>query len=293
MGVTAPARAARSLKMDGWGSGGLGAGVGLRREHYGYVLENRPAVGWFEVISENFMVEGGRPLRVLEQVRADYPVVLHGVAMSLGASEPLDLDYLRGLARLAQRCEPAWLSDHLCWTGAGGRNLHDLLPLPFTAATVKHVAARIAQAQEVLGRRLVIENISSYLQYRESEMTEWEFVREVAAAADCGILLDINNIYVNACNHGFAAREYIAQMPRERVVQFHLAGHRDCGSYLLDTHDQPICPEVWRLFEYAVARIGPVATLIERDDNLPEFPELLREVEAARVRLAAAGGAGG
>jgi uncharacterized protein (UPF0276 family) len=231
------------------------------------------------------MVEGGRPLEVLEQVRTNYPIVLHGVSMSLGSADPLQGSYLRGVAELARRFEPAWISDHLCWTSIGGRNLHDLMPLPYTAEALRHVAGRIRQVQDVLGRHLLIENVSSYLSYTQSTMTEWEFLAAVADEADCGILLDINNIFVSAFNHRFAAKEYIDYIPAERVVQFHLAGHSDHGTYLLDTHDYPVRAEAWALYEYAVRRFGAVSTLIERDDNIPELAEL--QAEAARARLAA------
>jgi uncharacterized protein (UPF0276 family) len=264
----------------------LGFGVGLRRPHYTYVLKTRPAIDWFEVIAENFMVDGGRPLEVLEGVRTNYPVVLHGVSLSIGSTDPLNCEYLRRLAELARRFEPAWISDHLCWTGVGGHNLHDLLPLPHKAETVIHVASRIREVQDFLGRHILIENVSSYLSYTQSTMPEWEFLRTVAEEADCGILLDINNIFVNAFNHRFDAKRYIDEIPAERVVQFHLAGHSDHGAYLLDTHDHPIRPEVSDLYEYAVRRYGPVATLIERDDNIPEFAELQAEADEARRRSA-------
>lgn len=262
----------------------LGVGVGLRRPHYRHVLETRPAIDWFEVIAENFMVDGGRPLEVLERVRANYPIALHGVSLSLGSTDPLNRNHLGRLAELARRFAPAWISDHLCWTGVGGRNLHDLLPLPYTDEAVAHVAGRIRVAQEILGRHLLIENVSSYLAYRDSTMAEWEFLAAVAEEADCGILLDVNNIFVSAFNHGFDARCYIDHVPAERVVQFHLAGHSDHGAYLLDTHDHPIRPEVFELYEYAVGRFGPLATLIERDDNIPEFAVLLGEAAEARRR---------
>jgi len=259
-------------------------GVGLRRPHYSHVITERPSVGWFEVIAENFIVDGGRPLQVLEQIRANYPVVLHGVSLSIGSTDPLNRQHLKNLARLAQRFEPAWVSDHLCWTGVGGHNLHDLLPLPYTDEAVFHVAGRIRQVQEALERPLLIENVSSYLTYADSAMTEWDFLSAIAEEANCGILLDINNIFVSAFNHRFSPTEYIESVPLDRVVQFHLAGHSDYGFYLLDTHDHPIRPEVWELYEYAVRRFGRVSTLIERDDNIPEFPELMIEANEAQRR---------
>ena len=262
----------------------LGFGVGLRRQHYSYVLENRPKIDWFEVISENFMVDGGRPLEVLEGVRSNYPIVLHGVSLSIGSVDPLNRDYLEKLATLARRFEPAWISDHLCWTGVGGRNLHDLLPLPYTEEAVRHVVSRVRQVQEILGRRILLENVSSYLRFEHSTLTEWEFLRAVAEEADCAILLDINNIYVSAFNHRFDPAAYLEAMPAERVVQFHLAGHSDHGSYLLDTHDHPVCEAVWALYEDAVRRFGPVPTLIEWDDNIPPFDTLAATADEARFR---------
>lgn len=263
----------------GWPA--LGTGLGLRREHYAQVIVERPAIDWFEVITENFMVEGGRPLEVLEQVRANYPIVLHGVSMSIGSTDPINRRYLEDLARLARRFEPAWISDHLCWTSVGGRNLHDLMPLPYTEEALQHVVDHIHQVQDFLGRRILIENVSSYLAYTQSTMSEWEFLSAVAAEADCGILLDINNIYVSAFNHRFSATEYIDYIPRERVAQFHLAGHSHRGTHLLDTHDHPISEKVWALYDYAVQRFGGVSTLIERDDNIPELPELQKEAARA------------
>ncbi len=264
----------------------LGFGVGLRRPHYGEILETRPAMDWFEAIAENFMVAGGRPLEVIDGVREHYPVVMHGVSLSIGSTDPLNRVYLRDLAALARRLEPAWISDHLCWTGVGGRNLHDLLPLPHTEEAIHHVARRIREVQDLLGRRILIENISSYLTYADSRLTEWEFLTAVADEADCAILLDINNIYVNAFNHRFDAHRYIDAVPAQRVAQFHLAGHADHGSYLLDTHDHPVRPEVWELYEYAVGRLGAVSTLIEWDDDIPEFAVLAATAGEARERAA-------
>jgi uncharacterized protein (UPF0276 family) len=266
----------------------LGFGVGLRRPHYAEILESRPPIDWFEVISENFMVAGGRPLEVLDSVCAHYPLVMHGVSLSIGTTDPLKRNYLRDLRSLARRIEPAWISDHLCWTGVGGRNLHDLLPLPHTEEAVLHTAGRIRDVQDFLGRRILIENVSSYMTYAHSRLTEWEFLAAVADEADCGILLDINNVFVNAFNHRFDARRYIDAMPVERVIQFHLAGHADHGTYLLDTHDHPIRPEVWELYEYAVRRLGAVSTLIEWDDHIPEFAVLAATAAEARDREARA-----
>jgi uncharacterized protein (UPF0276 family) len=260
----------------------LGCGVGLRRPHYAEILQQRPAMDWFEVTTENFMVEGGRPLEVLEGVRASYPIVMHGVSLSIGSADQLNQTYLGDLAALARRFEPAWISDHLCWTGVGGRNLHDLLPMPHTEEAVKHCTQRIRQVQEFLGRRILIENISSYIQYRVSRMSEAEFVAAVAEEADCGILLDINNVYVNAFNHRFNSKDYLDALPVERIVQFHLAGHRDCGTHLLDTHDHLVSDAVWELYDYAVHRFGPVATLVEWDDRIPSFPELAAAAAQAR-----------
>lgn len=269
----------------------LGFGVGLRRDHYAHILDSRPRVDWFEIVSENFMVGGGRPLEVIDAVAAQYPVVMHGVSLSIGSADPLRRDYLRELKALAARIKPAWISDHLCWTGVGGRNLHDLLPLPYNEEAVRHVASRIREVQDFLERPIAIENVSSYMTLRASTMTEWEFLAAVAEGADCGILLDINNIFVSAFNHGFDALKYIDSIPCERVVQFHLAGHSDHGSYLLDTHDHPVCDEVWALYAHAVRRFGAVSALIEWDDNIPAFDVLLETAERARKIHASASSA--
>ncbi len=268
----------------------LGFGVGLRRPHYTHVVEQHPRIGWFEVISENFMVSGGRPLQVLQKVREHYPIVLHGVSLSIGSTDPLNRDYLKQLSWLARRFQPAWISDHLCWTGVGGHNLHDLLPLPYTEEALRHVVRRIREVQEILARPILIENVSSYLEFTGSTLSEWEFLAAVADRADCGILLDINNIYVSAFNHHFDPLTYIDAVPRERVVQFHLAGHSDHGTYLLDMHDHPIREEVWSLYEYAVRRFGKVSTLIEWDDNIPDFGVLAATADEARRRTEAATG---
>ncbi len=260
----------------------LGFGVGLRKPHYGFVLDNRPQMDWFEVISENFMVAGGRPLEVLGTVRENYPIVMHGVSMSIGSADPLNRKYLGALRDLARRFAPAWISDHLCWTGVGGRNLHDLLPLPYNEDAVRHVAGRIRRVQDILERTILIENVSSYMTYADSTMTEWEFLTAVAEEADCAILLDINNIFVSAFNHSLDPARYIDAVPVERVVQYHLAGHSDRGTHLLDTHDHPVCDEVWALYERAARRFGAVSALVEWDDKIPEFGVLAETAERAR-----------
>jgi len=260
----------------------LGHGVGLRREHFERVLAGPTRVDWFEVISENFMVKGGRPLHVLERVRRDYPVALHGVSLSIGSTDPIDLDYLDRLRQLVVRAEPAWVSDHLCWTGVGGHNAHDLLPLPYTEEALEHVVARVGAVQEHLGRRIALENVSTYLSFAGSTMSECEFLAEVAVRADCGILLDVNNVYVSAVNHGFDAEKYLAAVPPERVWQVHLAGHTDRGSHLLDTHSRHVCDEVWELYRTATRRIGAVASLIEWDEDIPDWDTL--EAESLRAR---------
>ncbi len=266
----------------------LGHGVGLRPPHYPRVLDGTARADWFEVISENFMIPGGRPLRVLEAARALAPVVLHGVSLDLGGTRPLNARYLDDLAALVRRIEPAWVSDHLCWGGHGRHYAHDLLPLPYTEEALHHVAARIRMVQDRLGRQILIENVSSYVTFRHSTMTEWEFLAAVAAEADCGILLDVNNVYVSAVNHGFSAAEYVAGVPARRVGQIHLAGHSDHGTHLIDTHDHPVPSPVWELYRAAVRHVGPVATLVEWDDRIPPFDELCAEAERARVAEAEA-----
>jgi len=266
----------------------LGFGLGLRPDHYETVLAERPAVDWFEVITENYLVPGGKPLHYLTRVREYYPLVMHGVSLSVGSSAPLDLDYVRRVRSLAARIEPAWISDHLCWTGVGGANLHDLLPLPYTEEALRHVVERVQRVQDMLGRRLLLENVSSYVSFRDSELTEWQFLREVAARADCLILLDVNNVYVSSINHEFDPRAYLDAIPVERVQQIHLAGHQDHGDYLIDTHDHPVSDPVWNLYRAAVRRFGAVSTMIERDANIPPLDDLLMELAAARAVAASA-----
>jgi len=260
----------------------LGFGIGLRPGHYAEILEHGTRADWFEAISENFMVPGGRPLAVLERVRRDRPVVLHGVSLSIAGTDPLDASYLRALRALADRFEPAWVSDHLCWTGVNAHNLHDLLPVPWTEEALALVVARVGRVQDALGRRLVLENVSSYLEFTHSTMTEWDFLAEVARRADCEILLDVNNVHVSAFNHGFDARSYVDAMPRERVAQIHLAGHSDLGTHLLDTHDAPVADGVWELYRHAIRRLGRVATLVEWDGDVPPLAEV--EAQALRAR---------
>jgi uncharacterized protein len=259
----------------------LGHGIGLRSKHYSRFLSERPGVGWIEAISENFIGVGGRPLAVLEKVRRDFPVVLHGVSLSIGSVDPIDRVHLSGLRELVARIQPAYVSDHLCWGTHRGRYLHDLLPLPQTEEAVEHVVRRVQTVQDALGRQILLENVSSYVAFRESTMPEWEFVSEVATRADCGILLDVNNVYVSARNHGFDSRQYLAAIPVDRVGQFHLAGHSDRGTYLFDTHDGPVADSVWDLYATAVGRFGRVATLIEWDDHVPELERLVEESKAA------------
>lgn len=265
-----------------------GFGLGLRVEHYADFLDasssgRRPAVDWLEVISENYLVPGGKPLAHLDRIRADYPMVMHGVSLSIGSTDPLDRTYLRELKALTRRIEPAWVSDHLCWTGVDHHNLHDLLPLPYTEEALRHVSERVQQVQEALGRRLLLENVSSYVSFEGDEMSEWEFIAELARRADCELLLDVNNVYVSSRNHGFDARRFIDAMPRERVRQIHLAGHEDHGDHLVDTHDHPVCDAVWALYAHTVQRLGAVPTMIERDDHIPPLPELLAELDRARA----------
>ena len=260
----------------------LGFGLGLRPAHYETILNESPAVDWFEIISENYLVPGGKPLHYLDRIRDRYPLVMHGVSLSIGSNDPLNHDYLRQLKALAERIEPTWISDHLCWGGAHGINAHDLLPLPYTEEAIQHVVARVNTAQDFLGRRILLENVSSYVTYKESEMTEWEFLREIVERADCLILLDINNIYVSGFNHEFDPRVYLDAIPVERVQQFHLAGHRNLGDCIIDTHDEPVIDPVWELYAHAVRRFGRVSAMIERDDNIPPLSELLAELDHAR-----------
>ena len=259
-----------------------GFGLGLRPAHYRDFAGAHQRVDWLEATTENYLVPGGNPLRMLDAIRERYPLVLHGVSMSIGSARGLDPAYLLALARLAERVRPLWVSDHLCWTATPGRQLHDLLPLPYTEEALRVVVRNVRQAQDVLQRRLVLENVSSYLEYRASAMTEWEFLTHVAEEADCLLLLDVNNVYVSSVNHGFDPLDFLDGVPRARVQQFHLAGHADHGTHVIDTHDQPVAEPVWALYRQACARFGPVATLLERDDCIPPLAELLDELDHAR-----------
>ncbi|GGC88142.1 MNIO family bufferin maturase [Undibacterium terreum] len=259
-----------------------GFGLGLRTDHYLEVLAAPQAVDWFEILSENYMVPGGKPLAMLDRIRRDYPMVMHGVSMSIGTPEGPGDDYLHDLKKLMQRVQPLWVSDHLCWTGVHGRNMHDLLPLPYTEETVKLVANNIRRVQDTLGRQLVLENVSSYVSFNSDSMPEWEFVAAVAEASDSLILLDVNNIYVSSFNHGFDPLDYLKGIPSGRVQQIHLAGHSNHGTHIVDTHDHPIVDPVWDLYAAALRRFGQVASMIERDDNIPPLAELVAELDVAR-----------
>jgi uncharacterized protein (UPF0276 family) len=264
----------------------LGHGIGLRTEHYADVLATPPPVDWFEVISDNFMEPGGNPRRVLRAVRERWPVVLHGVSLSLGAVDPLDQRYLDALEALAREIEPSMISDHLCWGSHGGQYAHDLLPLPFTEEALDHVAGRVLRVQDRLRRPILVENVSSYVAFTQSSMPEWQFLAALAERTDCGLLLDVNNVFVSAHNHGFDARAFIDGIPAGRVGQFHLAGHSRLGELLLDTHDHPVRDEVWQLYAHAVARFGDLPALIEWDDKVPSLARVVQESLRAKVAAA-------
>lgn len=261
----------------------LGFGLGLRSEYYQQILEQRPAVDWFEIISENYMVEGGKALYFLDALKEHYPLVMHGVSLSIGGSHTLDIDYLRQLRKLANRVQPHWISDHLCWSRGNAHQLHDLLPLPFTEESLQHVAARVRTVQDILERPLVLENVSAYLQWKTSCMSESQFLAELCQLTGCELLLDVNNVYVSSRNQGFDPWQFIMELPHERIRQIHLAGHSDYGQYLIDTHDAPIADTVWALYGKTLGQLGATATLIERDDHFPSLDELLAELGQARA----------
>ncbi|MDA0996776.1 MAG: DUF692 domain-containing protein [Proteobacteria bacterium] len=269
-----------------------GFGLGFRPQHFPDILGGANAadgVDWFEIISENFIGVGGMPMRNLMRVSDDYPIVMHGVSLSIGAPDPLDRDYLQGLMDLAERLQPEVISDHLCWTGAHGVNLHDLLPLPLTAETLVHVADRVGQVQDFLGRRIALENASTYVTFTADARSEWEFLSELSERADCELLLDVNNVYVSAFNHGFDAADYIAGLPAKRIRQIHLAGHENNGDHIVDTHDAPVADPVWDLYRDTIRLLGPVPTMIERDANIPPFADLVAELQLAREAAGKAG----
>ncbi len=263
----------------------LGLGVGLRNKHFPHLLQHPPVVDWFEIISENFMDDFGLARHVLMHIRRQVPVVMHGVSLSIGSTDPLDKEYLTRLRTLAEEIEPAWISDHLCWTGVAHTNTHDLLPMPLTEESLEHVADRVDQVQAFLNRPLILENPSTYLQYNASTMTEWEFLSELVRRTGCGLLLDVNNVFVSAFNHGFDAETYIRSLPHDHIVQLHIAGPTDCGDLMIDTHDKPVPAEVWKLFYIAQELTGGVSTLLEWDADIPDYPDLLEELFKARKVL--------
>ncbi len=260
----------------------LGLGVGLRTVHFGHILEHWPAVDWFEIISENFMDSAGRPRYVLQQIAERYPIVMHGVSLSIGSTDPLNFEYLAKLKRLAGEIKPRWISDHLCWTGVMGLNAHDLLPIPLNEETLGHVVARVRTVQDYLERRLIVENPSTYVTFAQSTISEWEFLTRLAEQTDCGLLLDVNNVYVSSVNHDFDPHEYVDNVPHERIVQCHLAGHTNCRTHLIDTHDDHVIDPVWELYRQMHRLCGGTSTLLEWDAKIPEFPVVHAEVLKAR-----------
>ena len=262
----------------------LGFGIGLRTPHIAQILREKPAIDWFEIISENFMDSGGRPSALLDQIAERYPIVMHGVSLSIGSTDPLNVEYVKKIKRLADRTRAVWISDHLCWTGVNGKNSHDLLPLPLNEESLRHVSDRVRHVQDLLGRPLVLENPSSYVAFKSSDMTEPEFLSRLCEQTGCGLLLDVNNVYVTSMNLGLDQHAYLRSIPIDRVVQFHLAGHSDMGTHLIDTHDGPVCDAVWELYDEAVRLIGPVSTLIEWDAKLPSLDAVWSEALKAKAR---------
>jgi uncharacterized protein len=264
-----------------------GFGLGLRTAHYADFLAAPQRVDWLELLSDNYLVPGGKPLQMLDRIRADYPVAMHGVALSIGSADVPDPAYLDALAALVERVQPLWVSDHLCWTGVHGRVLHDLYPLPYDEETLATVVRHVQRVQERLKRALVLENVSSYVEFAASTMSEWQFISELCARSGCRLLLDVNNVHVSSVNHGFDALQFLRGVPADRVQQIHLAGHSDCGDHIIDTHDQPVADAVWALYSEALQLFGPVATMIERDDHIPPLAELVAELDQAREMAAA------
>ncbi|HEY6305997.1 MAG TPA: DUF692 domain-containing protein [Candidatus Angelobacter sp.] len=267
------------------GNTDLGVGIGLRIPHYNHIFEKKPVVDWFEIISENFMVDGGRPLKVLDQILERYRVVQHGVSMYFGSAEPLNREHLRRLKTLVKRTKTPWLTDHLCWGSVDGTYSHDLLPMPYTFEAAKKTAQKIREARDFLEVPIAVENVSSYAEFHVSEMTEWEFLSEVVEDADCGILLDVNNIYVSSQNHNFNPLDYLNGVPHERVAQIHIAGHSKYEKYILDTHDHPVIDPVWKIYTRAIELVGPTATLLEWDDRIPSFEEVHAEALKAKKHV--------
>lgn len=260
----------------------LGFGLGLRKEHYETILTEQPDIDWFEILTENYMVNGGKALYYLDKIRQDYPIVMHGVSMSLGSTDPLNKDYFNDLKKLIDRVQPAWISDHICWTGVNHKNMHDLLPLPLTLESADHLADRVAEAQDILGQQILLENSSTYLTFKSDDMTEWDYINHVVDKADCHLLLDVNNVYVSSFNHGFDPLEYLQAMPVERVYQHHLAGHSNEGNIIIDTHDHDVIDPVWDLYAKTAELLGPVSTMIERDGNIPPLADVIAELDQAR-----------
>ena len=261
----------------------LGFGIGLRAPHYQALRDGPQPVDFFEAIAESFMRPGGNPRRMLRAMAERFPVALHGVSLSIGSVDPLNSDYLRDLRALVDEVQPRLVSDHLCWSGYGGHYAHDLLPLPYTEEALYHVAGRVRQVQDHLQRRLLIENVSSYLSFAHSTLSEWEFLSALCEQADCQLLLDVNNIFVSAHNHGFDPHSFIHGVPADRVAQIHLAGHKQRGELLLDTHDRAICEGVWSLYEATIKRLGPISTLIEWDAEIPPLAQVAAEADKARA----------
>jgi hypothetical protein len=266
-----------------WGLPDLGLGVGLRTSHFAHILGERPKIGFFEVLTENFLDTGGRPLFILDQIAEHYPVVMHGVSMSVGSTDPVDFAYLAKVKALAARTRALWISDHVCWTGVLGRNTHDLLPLPYTEESLRHTVAHIRAIQDFLERPLVLENPSTYLEFTPSSMPEWEFIARMAAEADCGLLFDVNNVFVSAFNHGYDPYAYIDAIPGDRVCQYHLAGHTHKGTHILDTHSDHVVDPVWQLYGHTLRHVGLRATLLEWDADIPPFEVVHQEVLKART----------
>lgn len=261
----------------------LGFGLGLRAPHFEQIITQKPAVDWFEIISENYFVAGGKPWYYLNKIRADYPIVMHGVSMSIGSVEPINKDYLNQLKNTIERVEPQWVSDHLCFTQVGGINSHDLLPMPYTNEALNHLANKISQVQDYLGREMIFENVSSYLTYNDSQMSEWEFLAQLHKQTGCQFLMDVNNVYVSARNHDFNAMDYLSAIPSTAIAQIHLAGHQDFGTHIIDTHDEDVPDAVWDLYAQYAKTLGPVSTMIERDDNFGSLDELITELEHAKT----------